>query len=78
MARLPFERRESQPKPVLPIASGSEDDDDDDALSLFRHSKQVFPKVIREAEEESRDRSNERKRKSSLSEEEGNERVRRR
>ncbi|KAK4176639.1 hypothetical protein QBC36DRAFT_328786 [Triangularia setosa] len=78
MARLPFKRKESQPKPASPVTLGSDDDDDGDALSLFRHSKEVFPEVIREAEEESRDRSNGRKRKSSPSEEDGNERGRRR
>ncbi|KAK0666474.1 hypothetical protein QBC41DRAFT_366841 [Cercophora samala] len=78
MARLPFKRKESQPKPVEPIDSGSDDDDGGDALSLFRHSKEVFPEVIREAEEESRDRRNERKRKSSPSDQDENERGRRR
>ncbi|KAK0741930.1 hypothetical protein B0T21DRAFT_345788 [Apiosordaria backusii] len=77
MARLPFQRKQSQPKPASTVTLGS-DDEDDDALALFRHSKEVFPEVIRQAEEENRDRGNDRKRKSSPSEDDGNERGRRR
>ncbi|KAL2021323.1 hypothetical protein VTK56DRAFT_7294 [Thermocarpiscus australiensis] len=65
---LPFKRTVARTQQQSSGDTGKADDDND--LDLFRHSKDVFPEIIREVEEEERDQEHARKRRK-VSEEEG-------